>query len=205
MPRNKSVKLTEAAVQAGNEFVYVRIENAIDPFPYQRDAMDLAQELNRLADIYRGHGYEVTVRPGPDQLPPFAKDFRVEIVGRRGDGGVLVAVKKNRDEMAADRHMQSYAEIIGNQRGGVSIWPSWRGESERPRVTRAGSFRRGYRPVASASGRTQSHGLQPVRGHRRLGRAGSGYADPAPRLGTTSRLGEHASTNAQRNSILRES
>jgi len=81
--------------------------------------MDFEQELTRLADVYRGHGYGVTVRPGPDQLPPFAKDFRVEIVGRRGAGGVLVAVKKNRDDFAADSNMQRYAELAAAQ-------PGWR-------------------------------------------------------------------------------
>jgi hypothetical protein len=79
--------------------------------------MDYEQELNRLADTYRGHGYDVTVRPGPDQLPSFAKDFRVEILGRRGAEGVLVAVRKNRDEVAADSSMQRYAEITGAQLG----------------------------------------------------------------------------------------
>ncbi len=92
--------------------------------------MDYEQELNRLADIYRGHGYDVTVRPGPDQLPPFARDFRVEILGRRGAEGVLVAVRRNRDEVAADSDMQRYAETTGAQ-------PGWRFdfailESEQP-------------------------------------------------------------------------
>src|SRR6476660_1437036 len=81
--------------------------------------MDLLQELKRVADVYRGQGYDVTVRPSPDQLPPFAKDFKVEIVGRRGAEGVLVAVKKDRDEVAADGNMQRYAEITGTQ-------PGWR-------------------------------------------------------------------------------
>jgi hypothetical protein len=79
--------------------------------------MDLLQELKRVADAYRGQGYDVIVRPNPDQLPPFAKDFNVEIVGRRGAEGVLVAVRKNRDEVAADNDMQRYAEITGTQPG----------------------------------------------------------------------------------------
>jgi hypothetical protein len=79
--------------------------------------MDFAQAVNRLADTYRDQGYDVTVQPSPDQLPPFAKDFRIEIVGRRGREGVLVAVRKNRDELAADSNMPQYAEITGMQRG----------------------------------------------------------------------------------------
>lgn len=81
--------------------------------------MDFEQELTRVADVYRGRGYAVTVRPGPDQLPPFAKDFKVEIVGRRGADGVLVAVKKNRTGFAADGNMQRYAEVTAAE-------PAWR-------------------------------------------------------------------------------
>lgn len=81
--------------------------------------MDLNQELNRVADAYRTQGYDVIVRPSPQQLPRFAVDFRVEIVGRRGAEGVLVAVRKNRDELAADGEMQRYAEVTGLQ-------PGWR-------------------------------------------------------------------------------
>lgn len=97
--------------------------------------MDFEQELSRLADTYRGQGYDVTIRPSPDQLPPFAKDFRIEILGRRGAEGVLVAVRKNRDEVAADGDMQRYAEVTGSQ-------PGWRFdfailESEKPNAREA--------------------------------------------------------------------
>lgn len=97
--------------------------------------MDFEQELNRLADTYRGHGYDVAIRPSPDQLPPFAKDFRIEILGRRGAEGVFVAVRKNRDEVAADTDMQRYAEVTGSQ-------PGWRFdfailESEKPNAREA--------------------------------------------------------------------
>lgn len=94
--------------------------------------MDLSQELERVADLYRGQGYDVTVRPSLDQLPSFAEDFKIEIVGRRGAEGVLVAVRKDRDEVAADTNMQRYAEITGTQ-------PGWRFdfailEAENPRA-----------------------------------------------------------------------
>lgn len=72
-----------------------------------------------MADAYRGQGYDVVVRPSPDQLPAFAKDFRVEIVGRRGTEGVLLAVRKNRDEFAADADIPRYAEVTGSH-------PGWR-------------------------------------------------------------------------------
>src|SRR5436309_2280439 len=81
--------------------------------------MDFEQGLKRLAERYSGQGYQVTVRPRPEDLPTFAKDFEVEIVARRAAEGVLVSVKKNRLEMAADKDMPRYAEVTGAQ-------PGWR-------------------------------------------------------------------------------
>ena len=79
--------------------------------------MDLEQELKRVADNYTSKGYQVALRPGPDRLPPFAKDFKVEIVGKRGSEGVLVAVKKNRDELAAETELARYADATSKQSG----------------------------------------------------------------------------------------
>jgi hypothetical protein len=79
--------------------------------------MDFEQELKRVADTYASQGYQVTVRPNPEVLPPFAKDFKVEILGKRGTEGVLVAVKKDRDEVAADSNLTRYAEITSLQKG----------------------------------------------------------------------------------------
>ncbi len=81
--------------------------------------MDFEQELKQVAALYSSQGYQVVHRPGPQDLPDFARDFKVEIVGRRGDGGVLVSVKKNRLEMAADKDMPRYAEMTSGQ-------PGWR-------------------------------------------------------------------------------
>jgi hypothetical protein len=75
--------------------------------------MDFEQELKRVAGVYAGQGYRVVVRPRPEDLPSFAKDFKVEVVGRRAAEGVLAAVKKNREEMAADADMPRYAEVTG--------------------------------------------------------------------------------------------
>ena len=79
--------------------------------------MDLEQELKRVADSYSGKGYQVVLRPGPDHLPPFAKDFKVEVVGRQGSEGVLVAVKRNRDDVADDAELARYADVASKQAG----------------------------------------------------------------------------------------
>jgi len=64
-------------------------------------------------------GYKVVVRPGADDLPAFAKDFKVEIVARRDDGSVLASAKKSQSDLEADREVARYAEIIEKQ-------PGWR-------------------------------------------------------------------------------
>jgi hypothetical protein len=81
--------------------------------------VDFEQELKRVAGGYASQGYQVVVRPRPEDLPPFAKDFNVEMVGKRAAEGVLVAVKRNREEMAADANMPRYAEV-------TSAEPGWR-------------------------------------------------------------------------------
>ena len=78
--------------------------------------MDFEQELKRVADTYARQGYQVAIRPNPVALPPFAKDFKIEILGKRGTEGVLVAVKKDRDEVAADSNLTRYAEITSLQK-----------------------------------------------------------------------------------------
>ncbi len=79
--------------------------------------MNFEQELKRVSDQYTGQGYRVVTHPNPEDLPPFAKDFKVEIIGKRGDDGVLVAVKKNRDELSLDPFLPLYAERTGMQTG----------------------------------------------------------------------------------------
>jgi hypothetical protein len=79
--------------------------------------MDFEAELNRLADTYAKQGYQVTIHPDQQSLPPFAMGFEIEILCKRGTGGVLVAVKKDRDEVAADSSLTRYAELINAQEG----------------------------------------------------------------------------------------
>jgi hypothetical protein len=81
--------------------------------------MDFEQELKRVAGIYEKQGYRVTIRPGSDDLPDFAKDFKVEILAKRGDTASLVSVRKNLGEVSADPDMARYAEITADK-------PGWR-------------------------------------------------------------------------------
>src|SRR4051794_31712798 len=81
--------------------------------------MDFEQGLKQVADLYEKQGYAVTLRPGGEELPPFAKDFKVEILARRDSGGVLVSVKKNREEFETDADVPRYAELTPQH-------PGWR-------------------------------------------------------------------------------
>ncbi len=80
---------------------------------------NIEQRLNQLADRYRAQGYKVVVRPGPDDLPEFAKNFKVEIVARRDDGCVLASAKESQSDLAADREIPRSAEITEKE-------PGWR-------------------------------------------------------------------------------
>jgi hypothetical protein len=68
-------------------------------------------------DTYASQEYRVTIRPNLVALPPFAQDFQFEILSKRGTERVLVVVKKNRHEFAADSNLNRYAEISGFQKG----------------------------------------------------------------------------------------
>src|SRR5262245_34700990 len=89
------------------------------PSHCQSDAMNIEERLNHVADRYRGRGYRVIVRPGPNDLPPFAKDFELEVLATRADGNVLASVKGSPSDMQADPNLSKYAEVIEKQ-------PGWR-------------------------------------------------------------------------------
>jgi len=81
--------------------------------------MNTQQRLIQLADRYRQQGYQVTINPGPDDLPQFAKNFKVEILAKRLDGNVLVSAKGSSSEFERDSNLANYADAIEKQ-------PGWR-------------------------------------------------------------------------------
>jgi REase_AHJR-like len=113
-PRSSSKR----SKQAHNSCTSVsRIQQTLSHF--RSDATDTEQRLDQVADRYREQGYQVVTRPGPDDLPAFAKDFKVEIVATRQDGGVLVSARASTAEFEADLELSKYAEIIEKH-------PDWR-------------------------------------------------------------------------------
>jgi len=81
--------------------------------------MNIDQRLNNVAESYRSRGYTVLVRPKPDELPSFAKDFKVEILATGADGNVLASVKATSFDLEADPDVLRYSQIIEKQ-------PGWR-------------------------------------------------------------------------------
>jgi hypothetical protein len=68
----------------------------------------------------RAQGYEVTVLPTGEQLPPFLQRFRPDLVARRGDDHVVVEIKR-RTSGKSGAEVSQLAEVISNQ-------PNWRFE-----------------------------------------------------------------------------
>ena len=81
--------------------------------------MNIEQQLNTVADGYRARGFKVVVRPGPDDLPAFAQDFKVEILATGADVNALASVKASPSELEADPNVVRYVEVIEKQ-------PGWR-------------------------------------------------------------------------------
>jgi len=81
--------------------------------------MNIEKRLEQVAGRYRAQGYQVVVRPGPDALPSFAKDFNVEILATRADGNLLASMKGSQSDMQADPNLLRYAEVVEKQ-------PRWR-------------------------------------------------------------------------------
>jgi hypothetical protein len=72
-----------------------------------------------VADRYRNLGFKVGLHPRADDLPPFAKDFIVQILATKDDAAILVVAKSTPSELQADSEVARYAEITDKQ-------PGWR-------------------------------------------------------------------------------
>jgi hypothetical protein len=81
--------------------------------------MNIEDRLNVVADRYRRLGFRVVLNPKPDDLPPFAKDFKVQVLATKDDGSVLTVAKASPSELQSDPDVARYAEITDRQ-------PGWR-------------------------------------------------------------------------------
>lgn len=81
--------------------------------------MNNEQRLNVVADRYRNLGFKVVLHPKPDDLPPFAKDFRVQVLATKDGESVLAVAKASPSELQADQDVARYLEVTDAQ-------PGWR-------------------------------------------------------------------------------
>jgi uncharacterized protein YutE (UPF0331/DUF86 family) len=93
--------------------------------------MTTGTNLSFWARRYALDGYKVVTNPSSLDLPDFAKDFRVDMAATREDEGILVSVKKTRQDLSDDPEVKRYAAITEKHEG-------WRFdfiilESENPR------------------------------------------------------------------------
>jgi uncharacterized protein YutE (UPF0331/DUF86 family) len=69
------------------------------------------QRARALAEEYRRQGYEVIKEPSPAQLPDFLSGYYPDILVRRGDEAIVVAVK-SRSSLAKDAQMRDLAQLL---------------------------------------------------------------------------------------------
>jgi hypothetical protein len=81
--------------------------------------MNIEQSLNKVADRYRNLGFKVILHPTADDLPTFAKDFKVQILATKDDASVLAVAKGSPSELQADSEVARYTEVTQKQ-------PGWR-------------------------------------------------------------------------------
>jgi hypothetical protein len=76
------------------------------------EPLDLeAAAVQSLASRYRKEGYEVVVEPRDSELPEALRQFRPDLVARRGDELVVAEVKRRRPGGAAWREVERLAEV----------------------------------------------------------------------------------------------
>lgn len=80
------------------------------------------ERLLRLAEEYRNKGYEISFQPNLEDLPGFLKNYRPDMIVRRGDEAVIVEVK-SRHSLSS-----SYRQYLQTLAQSVEQHPGWRFE-----------------------------------------------------------------------------
>ncbi len=80
------------------------------------------ERLLQLAEEYRNNGYEVAFHPGLEDLPDLLRNYRPDMIARRGDEAVIVEVKS--------RHLlgSSQGQYLQDLAQAVEQNPGWRFE-----------------------------------------------------------------------------
>ena len=80
------------------------------------------ERLLKLAEDYRNKGYEVSFHPNPEDLPDFLRNYRPDMIARRGDEAVIIEVK-SRFSLNS-----SSTQYLRNLTQAVEQHPGWRFE-----------------------------------------------------------------------------
>src|SRR2546421_1786517 len=84
----------------------------------QSDRSDVRAEVDRVAQEYRGRGYQVILSPSASDLPEFARDWQPDIVARRQDDSLLIEVKRG-SSVRDNERLRAIAQRVEAQ-------PGWR-------------------------------------------------------------------------------
>jgi Holliday junction resolvase len=76
------------------------------------------RDIERVAQEYRERGYHVSIEPAVSDLPDFVREYRPDIVARKGEESVVIEVKLPRSESDRER-IRAIAERVQRQ-------PGWR-------------------------------------------------------------------------------
>ena len=80
--------------------------------------VNLAREqLLKVAEDYRNQGYEVAFHPNPDDTPVFLKNYRPDMIVRRGDESVVVQINSASSLNSSTQYLSSLAEVVEKQQG----------------------------------------------------------------------------------------
>ena len=71
----------------------------------------LEEDVVRLAEKYRSEGYDVVMAPSPGDLPFDLGNYRVDLVAKKNDQGVLVQVKSRADRLSFEALQPAVAEV----------------------------------------------------------------------------------------------
>ncbi len=77
-------------------------------------------QLLKRAEEYRTQGYEVSLEPRSEDLPDFLKDYRPDMVVRRGDEAAVIEVR-SRSSLKADS-----SQYLRNLTQAIAQHPGWR-------------------------------------------------------------------------------
>ncbi|MEO0457595.1 MAG: hypothetical protein AAF152_13590 [Cyanobacteria bacterium P01_A01_bin.114] len=80
------------------------------------------ERLLKLAEAYRSQGYEVSFHPNSEDLPDFLKNYRPDLIVRRGDESVIVEVKSRSSlNFSSTQYLRNLAQVVEQH-------PGWRFE-----------------------------------------------------------------------------